>query len=174
MLKPFRPPLLNKDAPSRVSNSSHPDSPPSKRRRLDIDSDERKPESRLIFKNPGISSLPRKPLHSVSNSAAAINNGPPHNDETYYTVLWYGYSYDLPLVAELNQHSLGASSPTKSTRPGMVTDSFVSLMALLISETTWAKTWGEQLAVAHCYQNRLYQLEAKRWKLILLSLHVNT
>lgn len=105
MLKPFQPPLLKKPTQTQASGDASYDGPPTKRMRLDEKGDSTgiKPESRLIFKTPGVSSLPRKPLHSVANPAAASADGQQQHDllETYYNVLWYGRPTPPPSVQQL-------------------------------------------------------------------------
>ena len=89
--KPFRSPLLNK-LPTTASNDPRPEVPPAKRRRLDeVDEGSkyiRGPQ--LVFKNPGISSLPRKPLLAVQNPNASVEIVEPleGGTEAYYNVLW--------------------------------------------------------------------------------------
>jgi hypothetical protein len=105
MFKPFRPPLLNKKSLQDNIGESVADVPSSKRRRLndnecDASVDVKredvynngKTEQRLVFKVPGISSLPRKPLESVPNPAItsrASGQQGKSEPEFYYTVLWY-------------------------------------------------------------------------------------
>lgn len=105
MFKPFRPPLLNRKPPQGEIGESVEDVPSSKRRRLnDSDCDtlvdgKRKDDSnnggtkqRLVFKVPGVSTLPRKPLESVLNPAPtsrASGQQEKSEPEFYYTVLWY-------------------------------------------------------------------------------------
>lgn len=94
MLKPFRPPLLKKAIQIQPSEDASSDGPPAKRMRLygPNDSAGEKSEPRLVFKTPGVSSLPRKPLHSVANPPAALDASSQQEDalESYYNVLWYG------------------------------------------------------------------------------------
>ena len=93
MNKPFRPPLLRKVDNATVSNGTYGEGPQTKRRRISSDQeDEDKPAGpQLVFKKPGISSLPRKPLLAVENpSVAAQATQPLHGGvEGYYNVLWY-------------------------------------------------------------------------------------
>ena len=87
----FRPPLLkNVDdyAEHVVLDES---SPPAKKRRTSRDNEqsERRPGPQLVFKRPGISSLPRKPLSAIPNPEAP--NQAESDDtgaENYYNVLW--------------------------------------------------------------------------------------
>ncbi|MCJ1475516.1 helicase [Lambiella insularis] len=95
-MKPFKPPLLKKKGSILgLGPVDDENSPARKRRRLDdgATSSETKSEPRLVFKNPGVSSLPRKPLHSVLNTAVATNgSGQDEESETYYNVLWRKYT----------------------------------------------------------------------------------
>ncbi len=94
MLKPFRPPLLKKPIQIQTSEETSSDGPPAKRMRLygPTDSVGATSEPRLVFKTPGVSSLPRKPLYSVANPPAALGDSSQQEDalESYYNVLWYG------------------------------------------------------------------------------------
>lgn len=67
--------------------------PQAKKRRISSDQeDEAKPTGpQLVFKKPGISSLPRKPLLAVKNPAVAAQATKSLDDgvEGYYNVLWY-------------------------------------------------------------------------------------
>ncbi|MCJ1486359.1 helicase, partial [Schaereria dolodes] len=87
--KPFRPPLLNKSAAKGHE-------PPIKKQRLDNDGKaaEIRDGSRLVFKKPGISSLPRKPLLAVNNPTAEADMTPqfPEQVEGHYNVLWRKYT----------------------------------------------------------------------------------
>ena len=105
MMKAFRPPLLKTVPPISAPGDEHPGSPSAKRRRLNCASvpPDTQIEPRLIFKTPGISSLPRKPLQTVTN--IAISSDLPYQQqdggsETYYSVLWYGKSNE-PQSAEV-------------------------------------------------------------------------
>ena len=93
-MKPFRPPLLKKPDQTQTLADTASDGPPAKRIRLDGQSDPvaMKPEPRLVFKTPGVSTLPRKPLQSIPNPAAALEDSKLQDDalESYYNVLWYG------------------------------------------------------------------------------------
>ena len=93
MNKPFRPPLLRKIDKLAGSVDTYGEEPQAKRRRISSDQeDEDKPAGpQLVFKKPGISSLPRKPLlavknHSVAAQATQLVDG---GVEGYYNVLWY-------------------------------------------------------------------------------------
>ena len=90
--KPFRSPLLTK-IPSQILDTTHPDSPPAKRRRLsDEDNEvEELKGPRLVFKKPGISSLPRKPLVPVQPTNKPTEAQSPLDGalDLYYNVLWY-------------------------------------------------------------------------------------
>ena len=87
--KPFRSPLLKK--PEFVRNDSG-SKPPSKKRRLSSGEEATQELSgpRLVFKNSGISSLPRKPFAPIKNPAAAAKIEQSLDDyvDTYYNVLW--------------------------------------------------------------------------------------
>ena len=93
MNKPFRPPLLRKVDNPTVSNGTYGEEPQAKRRRISSDQeDEDKPAGpQLVFKKPGISSLPRKPLLAVKNPSVAAQATQPLDGgvEGYYNVLWY-------------------------------------------------------------------------------------
>ena len=85
--KPFRTPLLKKK-----EESVHIDEivePQSKKRRLssDNENDLKTIRPRLVFKAPGISSVPRRPLLTIGNSAV-IANSSDGTSEGYYNVLW--------------------------------------------------------------------------------------
>ena len=91
--KPFRPPLLanvNRSATSLVKADD--DEPQAKKRRVGTDEEHRvtSSEPRLVFKTPGISSLPRKPLSEAKNGTGAVNglHTDDHGMEGYYNVLW--------------------------------------------------------------------------------------
>ena len=95
--KPFRSPLLKKplivkDEAQSIANSGN-EHPAKKRRLIDGDDSEPKRElsgPRLLFKAPGVSSLPRKPLLTVQNPAAAVETEQTSNGaaDGYYNVLW--------------------------------------------------------------------------------------
>jgi hypothetical protein len=92
--KPFRPPLLRRIEKPAVSVYQHGDEPQAKKRRIS-NSDEdivKLNTPQLVFKQPGISSLPRKPLAAVENPAvAALVPATQLFDggvESYYNVLW--------------------------------------------------------------------------------------
>lgn len=86
--KPFRTPLLRKSEESGYDDGDlEPE--PKKRRISNHKGDVVKTMGpRLVFKVPGISSLPRKPLLVVENLAIATK---PLDGllERYYNVLWY-------------------------------------------------------------------------------------
>lgn len=87
--KPFRSPLLvKKDTPASPDDLE----PPTKKRRISGDNAVRKEQSdpQLVFKAPGISSLPRKPLLPVNSPAKAAKANKPQDGgiEGYYNVLW--------------------------------------------------------------------------------------
>lgn len=105
LLKPFKPPsFLHRDLTQsgNVQGSSN-DGPPHKRQKLDDATSEAavgpafvkppsietvfKPPGSLVFRNPGISTLPRKPLETIANVSeqGITNDGTP---STYYNVLW--------------------------------------------------------------------------------------
>ena len=94
--KPFRPPLLRKIEKSEVSAVTNDSEPQTKKRRVDLhDEDGTQAEPRLVFKKPGLSFLPRKPLLAVENLAAGINATEPPDEgiEGHYNVLWYETIY---------------------------------------------------------------------------------
>ena len=89
LTKPFRSPLLRQaeSIPELDRNEI-----PRKRQRISNDNETTAELSgpRLVFKTPGISSLPRKPLVTVPNPAA---DGPVTTERhdgarNYYNVLW--------------------------------------------------------------------------------------
>ncbi len=82
--KPFRTPLLRK--PEESTDNDGFSVPQAKKRRISNDKGDGGP--RLVFKTPGISSLPRKPLLAVKNPAVATES-PSGGFERYYNVLWY-------------------------------------------------------------------------------------
>lgn len=87
--KPFRSPLLaQKETPA--SSNAHEQQ--AKRRRISGPNAIGKAQSgpQLVFKAPGISSLPRKPLLTVHNPAPAAEIAKPQDGgaEGYYNVLW--------------------------------------------------------------------------------------
>ncbi len=94
---PFRTPFLNK-------TDDHNDSQPlPKKRRISIDRElgTTRTTPRLVFKTPGISSLPRKPLSAVRNPAVAAELAESGNggSDSHFNVLWYS----LILVGSLRQ-----------------------------------------------------------------------
>lgn len=93
--KPFQPPLLTRikkvvasDAP--VSGDVY--EPQAKRRKTSIDREQHSVPKRahLVFKTPGVSSLPRKPLVAIENTAVAAlaAQSLDREFEGYYSVLW--------------------------------------------------------------------------------------
>lgn len=90
--KPFRTPFLKK--PENLSESDDHDSFEShpKRRRISYENEptETNKLPQLIFKVPGISSLPRKPLSKVENSVVFAEPRPLDSQgaNIYYNVLW--------------------------------------------------------------------------------------
>ncbi len=91
MLGKFRPPLLTKVKQPSDKTDVNDSVPPGKKRRLSERGEEGEPRRtpQLVFENPGISTLPRKPLCIVPNPAvvprsAAVDGGA----ECYYNVLW--------------------------------------------------------------------------------------
>ena len=87
---PFRTPLLRKSEESGANGGVS--EPQAKKRRISSDEDVVKTmEPRLVFKTPGISSIPRKPLMALKNPAVTTIS----LDEDfrhYYNVLWYIFS----------------------------------------------------------------------------------
>lgn len=83
---PFRTPFTNK--PGDIDDSE----PQPKKRRINNDQQPATPQTkpRLVFKTPGISSLPRRPLSAVENLATGSEPAVTDNDgfERHYTVLW--------------------------------------------------------------------------------------
>ena len=94
--KPFRSPLLKqppivKDEARSIANNDNEQ--PAKKRRLINGDDETKQDisgPRLVFKAPGVSALPRKPLLTVENPAVAVETEQTLNGaaDGYYNVLW--------------------------------------------------------------------------------------
>lgn len=91
--KPFRTPFLTKtDASSAKPNVQEDSEPQPKKRRISSDREPgaTKTAPRLVFKTPGVSSLPRKPLLAVQNPAVVagvveLDHG---GIDGYYNVLW--------------------------------------------------------------------------------------
>ena len=86
--KPFRTPFLRKPEDSEDNDGIL--EPGAKKRRISSEEEAgvKTIEPRLVFKTPGISSLPRKPLFAVENSSVApkpVDGG----FDGYYNVLWY-------------------------------------------------------------------------------------
>ena len=82
---------MKDEAQSIVSNGNEH---PAKKRRL-VDGDDTEPKRdisgpRLVFKAPGVSCLPRKPLLTVQNPAVAVESEQTSNGaaDGYYNVLW--------------------------------------------------------------------------------------
>lgn len=91
MLGKFRPPLLTTAKQSSEEAAEDGSVPPAKRRRLSERGGEDEPRKipQLVFKNPGISSLPRNPLCVVPNPAVAARSAAIDGRvEDYYNVLW--------------------------------------------------------------------------------------
>lgn len=86
--KPFRPPL-RKEASLLVSDGDDIDTPLPKKRRLDDGTDE-KGWPQLVFRTPGISSLPKKPLYTEVGSTKTNQAAKSDTDgsEAYYIALW--------------------------------------------------------------------------------------
>lgn len=86
--KPFRTPLLRK--PEEPGYNDEVSEPKAKKRRISSNEGdvEKHMGPQLVFKTPGISSLPRKPLISNENLAGVTR---PFDGllEGYYSVLWY-------------------------------------------------------------------------------------
>ncbi|KAL2050276.1 hypothetical protein ABVK25_009503 [Lepraria finkii] len=94
--KPFQPPLLRKvDKPSAPSGPDVDEHQAKKRRISTEPEDSEKPLGpQLVFKIPGISSLPRKPLLPVTKPTVAAQTTQPLDGrvEGYYNVLWRKYT----------------------------------------------------------------------------------
>jgi len=92
--QPFRPPLLRKVERPEAPKDDDSDEPQTKKRRIsDIhDQDEKQSRPQLVFKKPGISSLPPKPLLAIKNPAERPPAPKPSDGgvEGCYSVLWYG------------------------------------------------------------------------------------
>ena len=86
--RPFRTPFLRRD-----EGSGHEDGvlePQAKKRRISNDREEDVKTKRphLVFKTPGLSSFPRKPLSAIANPAEGTE--PLDGElESFYNVLWY-------------------------------------------------------------------------------------
>ncbi|KAL8793137.1 MAG: hypothetical protein Q9195_004249 [Heterodermia aff. obscurata] len=99
--KPFRSPLLKqplivKDEARSIANNGN-EYPAKKRKIIDGHDIEPKRDTsgpRLIFKAPGVSALPRKPLLTVQNPAVAVATEQTSNGaaDGYYNVLWRRYT----------------------------------------------------------------------------------
>lgn len=93
--KPFRTPLLRKPEDSRDNDGVS--EPQAKKRRIsNYEGDGvQTMQPQLVFKTPGISSLPRKPFLAIQNPAVAtkpLDGGL----EGYYNVLWCAHLLDEP------------------------------------------------------------------------------
>lgn len=92
--RPFRPPLLRRVEKPTVSVYQHGDEPQVKKRRISNSHEDivKLHTPQLVFKQPGISCLPRKPLAAVENPAVAALAPATHlfdgGVESYYNVLW--------------------------------------------------------------------------------------
>lgn len=91
--KPFRTPLLTKSKACSATSSGQADSEPQpKKRRISNDHElvATKTAPRLVFKTPGVSCLPRKPLLAVQNPAVVAEVSELENGgiDGYYNVLW--------------------------------------------------------------------------------------
>lgn len=91
--KPFRTPFLTKtDASSAKSTVQEDSEPQPKRRRISSDHElgATKTAPRLIFKKPGVSCLPRKPLFAVQSPSvvAQVVELDNRGIDGYYNVLW--------------------------------------------------------------------------------------
>ena len=87
----FRPPLLREVDQTADKPQVLESEPPVKKRQISVDGKEDGTGrlSQLVFKKPGISSLPRKPLFVVPNPAvAAQTKSAGDGVEGYYNVLW--------------------------------------------------------------------------------------
>ncbi|MCJ1468794.1 helicase [Pseudocyphellaria aurata] len=91
--KPFRTPFLAKTDASAKSAAQEGSEPQPKKRRISSDHELGATTTvpRLLFKTPGVSSLPRKPLLAVQNSSvvaevAELDSG--GGIHCYYNVLW--------------------------------------------------------------------------------------
>lgn len=97
--KPFRPPLLSKLEKPATPVYKDRDEPQAKKRRTssDLNDNAKLPAPHLVFKKPGISSVPRKPLLAVKNPTGATQAIQPLDGgfENYYNVLWCLVSSEL-------------------------------------------------------------------------------
>lgn len=91
--KPFRTPFLTKTDASSANSTAQDSEPQPKRRRISSDHElgATKTVPRLVFKTPGVSSLPRNPLLAVQNPSvvaevAELESG--GGIHCYYNVLW--------------------------------------------------------------------------------------
>ena len=84
--KPFRTPFL------KAADDHGGSEPAAKKRRIGDDPQVSKTyvAPKLIFKTPGISTLPRKPLQSLENvdEKPVTENGLEGGSDRYYNVLW--------------------------------------------------------------------------------------
>ena len=89
--KPFRTPFLKETASARATVEEDYE-PQLKKRRISGNHklEATKVAPRLIFTNPGVSCLPRKPLLAVQNPAFVVEGAELDNGaiEGYYNVLW--------------------------------------------------------------------------------------
>lgn len=146
--KPFRTPLLRRVEESRDNDGVL--EPHVKKRRISSDS-EKTLEPQLIFKSPGISSLPRKPLVAINNPAEAVKT-PDGGFEGYYNVLWYVILHTLMNTMIPNQFlCTGGSIRPKSTRLGMVMASYKSLAVRPTCKTFQDVIWEEYLVIHHSF-----------------------
>lgn len=91
--KPFRTPLLKKTEES--GDNDGVSEPQAKKRRISSDRVDsvKTMGPQLVFKTPGISSLPRKPLLAVENPELSQRR-PDGGLEGFYNVLWYVHQHD--------------------------------------------------------------------------------
>ena len=94
MFAKFRPPLIKKvEPPTAICDTGEDGVEPLAKRRKISSHDPMQPGSvgpQVVFKKPGISTLPRKPLLGVPNPAAIVqaNQSVDCGIEGYYNVLW--------------------------------------------------------------------------------------
>ncbi len=85
--RPFRTPFLRKT--EELGDDDRVSEPQTKKRRISSDEEDgvKMAEPRLVFKTPGISSLPRKPRLAVENPAG-VTKTLDGGFDGYYNVLW--------------------------------------------------------------------------------------
>lgn len=166
--KPFRPPLLKKTRDFRETVDDNSGEPQVKKRRTsgDFQHEEKLAGPQLIFKTPGISSLPPKPLLAVKNPASSPQATQPSDQgvEGYYNVLWYTSCCDSNSQDRLMNFFSGENLLRKSTRLGMVMAYFTFLGGMPPCKIHQGATWEGPRAIHLCFQALHYRSVGKRWR----------